>query len=93
MSGVVMFSPTENELVYTFHASNPAPVYICCEAFEIPGDIDNDHKVDFVDFALLTAYWLETNCGIYGSTDLPNDGNVDFNDLKQLAENWLAGVE
>ncbi|MFC1636361.1 hypothetical protein ACFL5Z_16140 [Planctomycetota bacterium] len=82
-----------NELVYTFNAYNPTPVYISLEIPEIPGDIDHDRDVDFVDFALLAVRWLETGCGICNGSDLTNDGDVDLHDLREFAENWLAGVE
>jgi len=56
------------------------------------GDIDGDGDVDFHDFALLAARWLETVCDECGGADLTGDGQVVLDDLWEFADNWLAGV-
>ncbi|MGD9109358.1 MAG: VCBS repeat-containing protein [Phycisphaerales bacterium] len=56
------------------------------------GDIDIDGDVEFVDFAMLAAYWQYTSCGTCGGADLTGEGNVDVNDLSEFCDNWLAGV-
>lgn len=43
--------------VYGFFISAKHPVCIK----EIPGDANNDCKVDFADFAIMAAYWLDCN--------------------------------
>jgi hypothetical protein len=57
------------------------------------GDINQDGRVDFLDFALLGLQWLEADCGVCGGADLTGDGNADFYDLKEFCRNWLAGAE
>jgi len=76
-------------------------IWAICEGVDYPkltwqfviGDFDGDDDVDFADFTILAARWLQTDnsfwCG--GGTDLTNDGDVDFNDLNEFAGNWLAG--
>ena len=59
----------------------------------IPGDIDGDGNVDFVDSALFAAHWRQTDCGQCGGADLTDDGRVDIDDLCRFTENWLIGVE
>ncbi len=57
----------------------------------IPGDFDNDKKVDFVDFARLAVKWRQTDSTLYcGGADLTGDGVVDFNDLAFFAAQWLT---
>lgn len=58
-----------------------------------PGDIDADGDVDFADFALFAAYWLQSDCGQCGGADLTNDEKVDVDDLCQFTPNWLTGAE
>jgi len=56
------------------------------------GDIDGKGNVNFVDFCLFAAHWMDTNCGTCDGTDLTGDGNVDFEDLRELVAYWLAGT-
>ena len=59
-----------------------------------PGDLDFDNDVDFYDFSLFAAYWLETDCGPCrrcDRADFTSNGQVDYYDLKELCDNWLAG--
>jgi hypothetical protein len=58
----------------------------------ITGNLDIDSDVDFADYAMLAAYWMETECDRC-SADLNCDTNVDAFDLHDFAENWLAGLE
>ena len=56
------------------------------------GDINRDHLVNFVDFALLMEHWLESGCGIWswcGGTDIDLSGTTDYLDLHILTSNWL----
>ncbi|HUT46228.1 MAG TPA: PEP/pyruvate-binding domain-containing protein, partial [Sedimentisphaerales bacterium] len=57
------------------------------------GDIDGDEDVDFHDFALLAARWLESVCDECGGADLTGDGRVTGEDLWEFAYNWLAPLE
>ncbi len=53
------------------------------------GDINNDGQVNYLDFALLSNQWLETDCGPCAGADLTGDNNVMMDDVLVLAENWL----
>jgi len=50
--------------------------------------------VDFIDYSLFAADWLETDCGhcVCDGADFTDDGGVDYYDLKVLCDNWLAGL-
>ena len=50
---------------------------------------DTTAEIDFADFALFAAHWLETNCGSCSGADLTGDANVDTYDLGKLTESWL----
>jgi len=56
------------------------------------GDLDGDCDVDFADYALLAAKWLDSGCGICGGADLTGNGNVDSYDLSEFTDNWLTGL-
>lgn len=53
----------------------------------LPADFDRDCDVDFVDFAVLSGYWLEQS--IPYEDDLILDGVIDELDLEFFAEDWL----
>ena len=84
-------------------ANDTDDTWAICEHADYPrlvwqfviGDFDSDDNVDFRDFALLAASWLQPDssfwCGAAG-TDLTNDGYIDYTDLKQFSDNWMAGV-
>jgi hypothetical protein len=55
------------------------------------GDLDGDCDVDFADYALFTAEWLDSGCGACGGADLTGDTNVDSYDLSEFTDNWLIG--
>jgi hypothetical protein len=54
-------------------------------------DFNQDNFVDFLDFAILANYWLDTCSGPdwCGSSDLDQNGVVNFNDLRIFVEYWL----
>jgi subtilisin family serine protease len=57
------------------------------------GDFSRDYLVNFSDFAVLAAYWLEADCNIpfwCGKSDLDFSGKTDFNDLAIFVGNWLT---
>ena len=60
----------------------------------IPGDFNNDKKVDFVDFTRMGLKWRRTDSTLYcGGTDLTGDGMVNLADFAIFAGHWLEGVE
>ncbi|MHC4741585.1 MAG: hypothetical protein ACYS8Z_06730 [Planctomycetota bacterium] len=54
-----------------------------------PANIDGIGRIDFFDFVLLAAHWLETACGDCGGADLTGEGNVDTKDMQLLSYCWL----
>lgn len=71
----------------TVEASNHLPVFM---AFDLPvADLNEDHIVNFVDFALLAGRWQETGCGDCGGADLTGDAAIDWEDMRELAVSWL----
>ena len=61
---------------------NPACDILAC-------DINNDQIINLIDFSLLAAKWLDTNCDLCDGADLTGDGNVDHADLLVCIETWL----
>lgn len=53
-----------------------------------------DDAVDSVDFSLLSARWLYTDCqkdnNYCDGADINRDGSVDFTDFALLMKNWLT---
>jgi len=59
-------------------------------------DFNQDTKVDFTDFAILSLYWLQTGCSDPDwctGTDLNIDGIVDHSDLMFFADYWLERTQ
>jgi subtilisin family serine protease len=57
------------------------------------GDFNRDYNVNFKDFTLFAAHWMETDCDIpywCGKSDLDFSSITDITDLGIFAENWLA---
>ena len=52
-------------------------------------DLNNDGVINFLDFALFSSHWLETDCGPCAGADLSGDNNVTMEDVSVFAENWL----
>ena len=56
-------------------------------------DIDMNGDVNFVDFACLANYWMDTNCDVADDycegADYGQDGDVDVYDMFVLAYSWL----
>jgi parallel beta-helix repeat protein/predicted outer membrane repeat protein len=51
-----------------------------------------EKRVNFVDFAVFAAHWLESSCTSpdwCDGADSTGDGNVIFNDLLMFCDNWL----
>jgi len=55
------------------------------------GDFDGDADVDFADFAILAASWLQNNPALDIAPPPAGDGIVDLKDFAVLFDNWLAG--
>ncbi|UCF43979.1 MAG: right-handed parallel beta-helix repeat-containing protein, partial [Planctomycetota bacterium] len=55
------------------------------------GDFDDDCAVDFVDYAILSDYWLMDEPSVDIAPQPAGDGIIDERDLDILCENWLAG--
>jgi hypothetical protein len=59
----------------------------------IPGDINTDDRVDYLDFAALAGQWMQTECGLCEGADLTGDHSVGLSDLMILIEHWQAKAE
>ncbi|MFC1739100.1 hypothetical protein ACFL1G_08640 [Planctomycetota bacterium] len=61
----------------------------------IPGDLDLDGGVNFIDYANFANNWLAsgcTGCSWCNCADLDHSGDVNYDDLEIFIENWLAGI-
>jgi hypothetical protein len=56
----------------------------------VSANLFNDGLVNFLDFAMFAAQWLETACDACGGADLTGNGQVGGDDLREFAENWLT---
>jgi endonuclease/exonuclease/phosphatase family metal-dependent hydrolase len=56
-----------------------------------PADFNADGAVDFVDYAILSEYWLTDEPSVDIAPQPAGDGIIDERDLDVLCENWLAG--
>ncbi len=59
-----------------------------------PSDINGDGGIDYVDFAVISAYFMD-GCAAplwCGGADLNLSGSVDPNDVKIVVERWLTEV-
>jgi hypothetical protein len=52
-------------------------------------NINGDERINFFDFAELTAYWKNFECGMCSHTDLTGDRNVDNDDIRVFVNSWL----
>jgi hypothetical protein len=59
----------------------------------IPGNLNGDSYVNFMDFSLFAKHWLDITCGACDGADFTGDGNVNMYDLMEFTKNWLTGVE
>jgi glucuronoarabinoxylan endo-1,4-beta-xylanase len=58
----------------------------------LTSDIYHDCYVNYKDLKIITDYWLNTECDLYGDcegADFEPDGNVDFVDFSRFAEQWM----
>jgi carbohydrate esterase-like protein/concanavalin A-like lectin/glucanase superfamily protein/GDSL-like lipase/acylhydrolase family protein len=55
-------------------------------------DINNDRKVNLIDFLKFWDQWLQTGCDLCDGAELSGDGDIDINDLLVLADDWLMAA-
>jgi len=59
----------------------------------LTSDIYPDCYVNYKDLKIITDYWLNTECDLYGDCEgadfEPTNGKVDFFDFARFAEQWL----
>jgi hypothetical protein len=53
-------------------------------------NLDEFGDVTFLDFRILSHYWLLSGCGFCGGADFTADHNVRFDDLRVFVEDWLC---
>ena len=59
------------------------------------GDFNADGGVDFRDYSVIAAHWLEDGCGEPGwcdGTDFDVSGTVTGDDLGSFMQGWLDGI-
>jgi hypothetical protein len=56
------------------------------------GDFDSDCDIDFYDYAILAASWLQNDPLTDIAPTPAGDGIVDTSDLAILCDNWLHGI-
>jgi len=60
-------------------------------------DLNRDGLVNFTDYAMFAARWLDTGCDCYGACcderDFSSDGSVDIDDFSILIGNWVSGFK
>ncbi len=66
--------------------SDPAHSFVLTPYLQ--GDITDEGKVNFADYALLSKYYLQDS-SVYPDADIDGSGFIDVNDLKILTEDWL----
>ena len=58
----------------------------------IPGDANNDGKVDGMDASILADNWQTQTGAAWADGDFNSDGKVDETDATMLAANWHSGA-
>lgn len=58
----------------------------CIDEIAVPGDLVHNCRVDFKDFSVIAAEWLDKE---NLQADITGDGKTNFRDLRVLTENWL----
>ena len=61
---------------------------------ELIGDLNDDCDADLTDFAIISVYWLESDCGAPNwcdGTDVDFSTIVDNADLDQFIAKWFIG--
>jgi hypothetical protein len=103
-TGGVIGETTENmqsEATFTDEGWDFAAVWDICEGTNYPkfiwhkpplGDLVCPDGVEVADFAIISAYWLQNDCGACGSADFSGDGDVGLPDVEIFVDNWMMGV-
>jgi len=85
-----------NVAFYNYEVNENEPIHIFVFRHVRSRDFNRDTIVNFADFAALSSYWQETNCGDANDceeTDINIDGKVDVNDLALFTDFWLERTE
>lgn len=64
--------------------------YVEFDNFSVGLPVQLPGKRGFLDFAVLAAHWLESDCGDCGGADLNGDHQVNATDLVLMSNNWLG---
>lgn len=59
------------------------------------GDLNQDGRVDILDYAAFASYWAKTSCDSSvwcNYADMNISGQVNYADVRVLADNWLRPV-
>jgi len=103
-TGGVIGETTENmqsEATFTDEGWDFAAVWDICEGTNYPkfiwhkpplGDLVCPDGVEVADFAIISAYWLQNDCGACGGADFSGDGDVGLPDVEIFVDNWMMGV-
>jgi surface-anchored protein len=65
--------------------------YYACDGV-LTGDLTHDCVVDMDDYAVISRYWLRTDCGDpnnCGDLRLSDPNEIDLEDLNEVTEQWL----
>jgi len=70
---------------------------LCADHLKMPSavDLNDDCRVDMVDFATFSNYWLTPDCSSSPDcqqADCNDDNNLNLTDLACFADEWLEGV-
>jgi hypothetical protein len=103
-SGGVIGVTTENmqaETTFTDEGWDFTTIWDICDGtnypkflwYELPiGDLVCPDGVEVADFAIISASWLQTDCGDCGGADLSGDSDVGLPDVEIFVDNWMMGV-
>lgn len=58
----------------------------------MPGDANQDNKVDIQDLAALASHWQQPSGALWAGGDFTDDGIVNAKDLGVLADHWQDGT-
>ncbi len=82
-------SPQSQDQTFTVGAENvPEPQTAICPPNYSPGDLNQDCRVNLVDFSIL-AYWYGRT-GFPSAYDLNGDGSIDLADFSIMAYYWTG---
>ena len=93
---IIDYTATQIGDCHVWFYSNFEPVHYLAFSHVSTRDFNNDAKVDFADFSVITSYWQVANCqegNLCEGADLDSDGAVDVTDLIMFADYWLESTE